>query len=1286
MADDRSWTTAGASPARFPRSLEDLTDLTRCPACFTPLHSTVCDACGLDLRHPAAQDLAALSLQSAALLVSRAETIARMRAASAPAPSPVPVPPAEATLVEPFDLPTPTPPRTAGSPASATSVPAAAAPTVLPDASESAPAPAPGQATARRSGVQLVLLIAGVSLLSVAAVFFLVYAFFTYGLVWQSVIIGALTLAAIATSWFLARRHLRATAEGIAVFGVVLVLLDVWAIRANDLFGTGAVEEPLYWGAGVLLAAAVFVSWHRTSALRAPGVAGFGLALPGVWLLSLGMLDPGDEWAEVALAAAITTAAGVLHRFARFRTESVIVGSLAAVAAPVSMGAAFGGLPADDWGAALLLPATIVASAVLALSHIVRPTAASAPAALGFGIAAAATTGIALAAIGSAVAARTPADAWSTFWPLVSAAAVALLLEIVARRAPLGRARAGALAGMFGALLMAAGGALGPIALTLAQFADIAAGAVSRPWSLAPTDVRDLSVDWAAHADAGLIGLWVVLALTVLAWLLTDMLTKRRTWLAWAFAMVAVLSIPALGAILAMAITGSSIAALAVAVLVLRPRDRAPWLRAPLGALAVAAGTIASLAGWSSIDVWWWSAPIGVALLLAGRAATARGTVRAGLLAVAASAFLVMIAAYPAALNHVGVAASAGDTEHALIVAAALLISAGAAPIRALTAADRHVLFWIGLATASAVAAAITLGGASPVTLLDADLAAIVAAAALLAALLLWLLSPATRPVAASRLVAALVLAPAVTALMDAALFAAPGTLRELGGVAAALLVAVGALAREAMPAREPAAHRLPRWVAEIGVGLVLVPQAVIAVGSQRDSGWLAVLLIAITVLIASVSVDGLFGSVSRRRFGGWAALALGVAALWWRLGDRGVTDIEPYVLPLGGVLALIALALHAATRRRRARASSAAPLILLAGLLVATLPIGVIAADGSNRSRLLVIAVVSATLLLAGSLVRSLSGQRWLDMVAAAGVAGTVVTFGGRALSAAERMPGSTEVDLWGGAAFAVLLTAALGLARRPRGGAGTANDRAAQDAPARPRSAGTPRDRRSWSPWVLALGIAVLLTVELVAISSPVLGERRALIVVLVLSGLHVIARWADVPPCTRALGWVAISAAAIMAVVAVATARANPGEQLTVPIAAALLVTGALHLAAQPHARSWAWLAPGTTALLVPSLIWAIDDPLLWRLVALGVLSVGTLVAGLVLRLQAPFLLGAAVTIAHGIATFLPQLRAVYEAVEWWAWLGIGGAILIALAVRYERRIRDAREAVRRIAAMR
>ncbi|MFT2689301.1 SCO7613 C-terminal domain-containing membrane protein [Clavibacter zhangzhiyongii] len=71
---------------------------------------------------------------------------------------------------------------------------------------------------------------------------------------------------------------------------------------------------------------------------------------------------------------------------------------------------------------------------------------------------------------------------------------------------------------------------------------------------------------------------------------------------------------------------------------------------------------------------------------------------------------------------------------------------------------------------------------------------------------------------------------------------------------------------------------------------------------------------------------------------------------------------------------------------------------------------------------------------------------------------------------------------------------------------------------------------------------------------------------------------------------------------------------------------------------------------------------------------------------MRLRAPFLIGAGVLVVHALAQLWPWIREASATVPWWAWAGVGGVVLIAVAARYERRIRDVKEVAARVSALR
>jgi len=62
------------------------------------------------------------------------------------------------------------------------------------------------------------------------------------------------------------------------------------------------------------------------------------------------------------------------------------------------------------------------------------------------------------------------------------------------------------------------------------------------------------------------------------------------------------------------------------------------------------------------------------------------------------------------------------------------------------------------------------------------------------------------------------------------------------------------------------------------------------------------------------------------------------------------------------------------------------------------------------------------------------------------------------------------------------------------------------------------------------------------------------------------------------------------------------------------------------------------------------------------------------------------GGVVAVVHAVATFAPQLLDVYQATEWWVWIGIGGAIIVVLGARYERSLSTAKNVIANIGGLR
>ena len=119
------------------------------------------------------------------------------------------------------------------------------------------------RAPRRRLTVPVLLLIVGVSLVGVAAIFFLVLAWNIADIRMRALIIGGVTLATMVAAALLRRWSLRATAEAIGALGVILLGLDGWAVHANDLFGAGGMDPVVYAGVAALVIGVVCRVWSR---------------------------------------------------------------------------------------------------------------------------------------------------------------------------------------------------------------------------------------------------------------------------------------------------------------------------------------------------------------------------------------------------------------------------------------------------------------------------------------------------------------------------------------------------------------------------------------------------------------------------------------------------------------------------------------------------------------------------------------------------------------------------------------------------------------------------------------------------------------------------------------------------------------------------------------------------------------------------------------------------------------------------------------------------------------
>jgi hypothetical protein len=221
----------------------------------------------------------------------------------------------------------------------------------------------------------------------------------------------------------------------------------------------------------------------------------------------------------------------------------------------------------------------------------------------------------------------------------------------------------------------------------------------------------------------------------------------------------------------------------------------------------------------------------------------------------------------------------------------------------------------------------------------------------------------------------------------------------------------------------------------------------------------------------------------------------------------------------------------------------------------------------------------------------------------------------------------------------------------------------------------------------WAFAGSVVAGSIPTLVAVLEDRQPAVRAAALLTALALLHI----ANAATRVRPIGgmvvrWSSLGVLVLAGALILARGAVDPFDVVTVPVAAALIGAGAVRMNRDRSVGSWPALGPGLAVLLVPALIADWTDPELWRLVALGVVSAAVVVLGAAIRLQAPVLLGGAVLLIHGISQLWPYLSAFYEDVWWWLWLGIAGALLIAIAATYERQLRLARSAIRTITGLR
>ena len=1137
---------------QWPRNSAELRDTTLSPEGFRTIRDPRYTDTGLDLTHPAVTELAAISRQAADLLDRRVQLIGRIRYESALA-------------------------ATAGAASAQPPVPPAAAP--VPARVPSAP---PAVAEPRRSGVQIFLLVTGIVLVTITAIFFLTVAYLVASDESRAVLTVALALGMLGTAWLLRVRSLPGTAEGLAWLGLVVATITVFFIRASGAFGTDDVDRALVIGTGVLLVGALGIGHHALTRVRAGltlGVAavpiGGGVLFTGIVRTLADINGVTSVWLALIAIAASGVLRPALPRLERtvFLLPAWIAGTISALLVPFVGGATDAGR---------LVCAAVTVAVLLALTVRGHDSAWRRWAAIATGIAISGTV-LTMVPMLHLDGGTDAVWVWSAAWSLGIIAVLG-----VGRLLP-GTAHSLVLWVVAPVALGASGSALVPLGWVGVSVLGLARN-VFDPWRSQPGTV--LSPGGLSIADSGALIALVCLSLAALGAVL---LTRApRAWypLPVALTLLALLY----GCSLAptpiwIVVSGTVLAGITLAgarLVSYRPVQITLWVG--FGAAAV----LVQLAALSSRGIWLWAALTVVALLVVARIMLDHRRI-AG-----------------AAVS--GIAASLLLIDSAFFVEALVL-----PPVTGMAHPAIDHLFW------PAVLAIIGLAAVSVTRLLPAGDALVLAG---VTGFTLITASAALTPVQVSLLVALLPVGGAV--------------------LVAALLAAVG--------------DRLPKPL-HLTVGssalLVAIITGLTGLTSDAPLNWLPVLLAsAVPVLVASSREPVIRGARPVRQVA-WLSLVLAVAALWSALDDARVDQLEAYTLPLAGALVIIAALL--ALRAPATDFSIGRTVILGSGLAIGLVPSAVASLSGSIVRPLVVLGVAGA-IVVAGTLLPAL--WRGVGLRLALTVSALSALAVASSIMSVDRLSQAVEpwflAELWLLPVLAAIVLVAV-------------------------RGDGLP---------IILPRIALLTGVLLVASFTilAILGDQQAgervVIGVTTLGVLSVAAAYSSRPVFSRLIELSAVSAAAVLVAV-FAVAEPNRAVELaSAPLAAALLVAGVRRLRRDATTRSWPTLGAGLGVLLLPSLLYDLDpqDQELWRVVALGVVALAVMIAGLMPGWQAPFLAGGAVLIVHGIAQLWPWIRAVYEAVYWWVWLGFGGVILIVLAATWELQLRSARRVGGRIGAMR
>lgn len=1223
-------------------AIRHLLDATTCPSCgIDALQDRRCLNCGADLRGEIAAQLWAASSTAVEALRARQQVL-----------DAVPVSPA-------------------ASPSAPIASPSAAANAITTSAAVAA-TPERSSAT-----VQSVLAVAGAGLFAVAAI---VFTFFNPDLtddLLRSVIVGGVTVVFLVGAWALAHRKLRFSAEAVGALGMVFVALDVYSVSE---LAQPPVSPWVFAAVGTLVSAVLMVVFAALARIRswlllaliglAVVPAMFGYAGESDWSAILGHLGVGF--------AALVLLEGVRRLTRRFdgklsadRVSITVVQILALSAALIQLPATDAASTTVHWLAIAGVLAAVALIAAFATRHIAAPFWSFVA---GAGVAA------------SFVAATFGLDLVQAEWYLaIAPTAVALALVIASAlpktatvaRSPL----------MAGVVTVGAISALPAILVASYTVLVTVATAQSETY----LDVEDFLVDGGLASVVGLVAAGVgLIVAAILSWRRAKLSSaepdaksqgapafgaaaKVASMFGVSMLMLAGLAFASWSAFLqptqvAVAIGLALLIALVI-LLVPAMRKASPAIRVPaiIGShLALLLGGTLSWAD-STLTIWAGIAVVGV---LVAAALTVPRVIRPAHVGVGYAYALIIFAR----------ALDLADLEQlptiAVLCLTTTLASVGAIAatlVRRVRAASWYAVLLV-TAVPFLIGIVVTLFERSGWTALSTGVTFVLALTLLLTRR--PGLNRVLRAIAAGLLVPAL--AVVVVCLLPQLLESSgsPVVLPVIAVIVAGVLPSVGligaGLLRRGLTESDATLARRFIEGSALVTGAIAVVLALARVAAGFDIAFLVLLILGIGAAAAAIW--------AKRRYGWWVAFACFTGALWCQWALAEVTVVEPYLLPPALALVLVGVILTA----RGARGVA----LYATGLSVATVPVlGILAFTGNGDDggaaalpwRSAGLLAGAWVLLLVGALLGRGSSQMakrfaalrvpTLAIAIAASAAGTVqaIRYGVR----------EDSLDLVGWPlllvclAFGATATIVAAAAARLIIDAAAPTSRLA-------------RTRWLYVPAALYLALAAWPAMQN-DIREQVLTWTMWSVMMAYLVFMLVIVLRARRGPTNLPPVWLVFALAFITSIVAWSPRLWNV-EAFSIPLGLFLVGAGLLVMLGPaplpsnaPGLNSWpvgyrgSWwlLGPGIATIFLASVLATFTTPATERAIFVIALALVVILLGSQLKLAAPFFLGIIVLPIENIVVFAVQIGREIQSVPWWITLAVVGAVLLIIAVGYERR---------------